>query len=587
MADYLDELVQKITTKADLKGFDDLEKKQKKAEKNSKKLGETSGKAFDEIERGTDRAKQSLDRYERGLRRANKSANMFGKFLRRTIGYYFGIQGIRSVIQTYTKLDDLQRVLNGISGGAEEGAKQFAYLKKEAFRTATDIDVVANAYKNFYSAAKGAGFSMQQAQGIFSSILTAGRGIGASQQQIGGALTALEQMLSKGKVSAEELRRQLGNALPGAVQIAAKAMGVLPAQFEEMMQKGIAANEFVQKFAIQAEKDLGENLSENVRSLGSELTNLGTAWKLLIYETMKEGGTGESLAKAIREITKLLVSPEIKKAMDLIGKGLTFVIKHIKLILLLFGIKKIYDIIRALKALHWAIWDIATTTGKATAATQALSTAYAMLTSGQIIGGLKLLTKSLWAMCAPLLKVSAILAGVVSWFMILQDLWLTFADKDADTITRRFMGSGVEVQNLFTNPLKDLSPMQQTQMTIKDAAIPYLQELISTFNPARNLDFFTGGAAPVSNLYDPINTDIAEPLNSNIIPINPEIPIPDRGYVGSLPNLNGSYNNSDTKSLNNNFTINIYPSNSQPETIATSVEDALNSFFTKYNMGYA
>lgn len=405
MATYLDELVQKIVTKADLKGFDDLERKQK---------------------------------------RAIKSNDLLAKSFRRAFGIFFGIQGVRSIVKTYTELDDLQRVLNGISGGAEAGAKQFAFLKREAFRTATDITTIANAYKGFYAAASGAGFNMTQSQGIFSSILTAGRGIGASQQQIGGALVAIEQMLSKGKVSAEELRRQLGNALPGAVQIAAKAMGVLPAQFEEMMKKGISANEFVALFAKQAEKDLGKGMQENVKSLNAEMTNLGNAWKLLIYEVMKENGTGQSIAEAVREITQLLMSPELKKALDLIGKAATLIIKNIKTILILFGINKILQYINSFKRLHIVLWEIATTTNKASKATQLLATAYVQLTSGQVVAGIKSLTNATKGLIAPWVKLLGVLGAVFSLLIMILDVYETFINKNPDSLLNR---AGSQKQN--------------------------------------------------------------------------------------------------------------------------------------------
>ena len=54
-----------------------------------------------------------------------------------------------------------------------------------------------------------------------------------------GAFKALEQMLSKGKVSAEELRGQLGERIPGAFQIAARAMGMTTSELDKFMSSVI------------------------------------------------------------------------------------------------------------------------------------------------------------------------------------------------------------------------------------------------------------------------------------------------------------------------------------------------------------
>jgi tape measure domain-containing protein len=50
--------------------------------------------------------------------------------------------------------------------------------------------------------------------------------LGLSVDDQRGIFKALEQMLSKGNVQAEELRGQLGERLPGAIYFSAKALGV-------------------------------------------------------------------------------------------------------------------------------------------------------------------------------------------------------------------------------------------------------------------------------------------------------------------------------------------------------------------------
>ena len=52
------------------------------------------------------------------------------------------------------------------------------------------------------------------------------------------AFLALNQMMSKGTVQAEELRGQLGEALPGAFGIMAKAVGVTEKELQNMMKAG-------------------------------------------------------------------------------------------------------------------------------------------------------------------------------------------------------------------------------------------------------------------------------------------------------------------------------------------------------------
>jgi hypothetical protein len=59
-------------------------------------------------------------------------------------------------------------------------------------------------------------------------------------------------MISKNTVSAEELRQQLGEVLPGSFNIAARAAGKTTAEFNQMLESGqVIASDFLPKFAQQ------------------------------------------------------------------------------------------------------------------------------------------------------------------------------------------------------------------------------------------------------------------------------------------------------------------------------------------------
>lgn len=533
MADYLEELVQKITTRADLKGFDDLDRKQ---------------------------------------RRAIKTNDILGKSFRRAFGIFFGIQGVRSIIQTSREFDLLQRSISGLTGSTQD----WEYLRKEAYRTGTDLTKAAGAYKNFYSAANMAGFDKGAIQGMFSDVLTAGRGIGANQQQIGAALLALEQMLSKGKVSMEELRRQMGNALPGAFEIAAKSMGVTTQEFNKMLEAGLDANEFVPRFTAMLRQELGKGFEANIKSLDAALVNLNNAWKEF-QANILQGEAGEALAQLVNDITKILKSQELLNFIKLIGKALEFVIKHIKIFLELFAAKKILEIVAALKEFNWRMLDLATSTQMAGTYAQQAATAYSLLFSEANIQNAKALGRSLWALITPLLKVMLILEGIKFTLALIQDLWLFFTDPEAYTFT------GYLASNLKDKVQRDLPLLKDITTERKDEAVKALRQ--EGKRPKFKLN--KQGLWDLVGIEDVVikDTVLSAPTGGAAPIFNTDLRTPDKGYVGELPSLSNAYQNSKTQS--NNITININAPNSQPETIAQSVEDALANFFNTYKESYA
>lgn len=517
MVTYLDELVQKISTKADLKGFDDLDKKQKRAIKQNDLL-------------------------------ARSFKNAFGMFL--------GIQGVRSIVETSRKFDLMQKSLLGLTKSADD----FKYLRKEAYRTGTDLLTIAGAYKNFYSAAAGVGFEKGAVQGMFSDVLTAGRGIGASQQQIGAALLALEQMLSKGKVSMEELRRQMGNALPGAFEIAARSMGVTTIEFNKMLEAGVSSAEFVPKFTAQLRKELGSGFEQSIKSLDFALVNLSTAWQEFQANIM-QGEAGEALADLVKQITQILRSQSLLNFVKLIGEALGLIIKNLKWILIFWGVNKIMQVTNAVIRLHYAILATAKSTAALGVVTRTLASGYAFLTSGKVIQGLKMIRAGLWALVTPSLILGAKIAAIVGGILLLQDLLLTFTDPEADTYTRDLvkgyenLRKKAEEQQLdYDRVYGNQNPLQGKTVGEKMKEHEKIMDSINKKQP---------------QMYSADNISFV-PLPNGIPMMNPA------GYTGNV-------SQSRTNQQNNSIAINVYGQPGQNteeigEAVAMKLGDILDNF---------
>lgn len=73
---------------------------------------------------------------------------------------------------------------------------------------------------------------------------------GLNSQQVESLNRAVTQIMSKGTVQSEELRGQIGEALPGAFQIAARAIGKTTAELGKLLELGhVAAEDFLPKFS--------------------------------------------------------------------------------------------------------------------------------------------------------------------------------------------------------------------------------------------------------------------------------------------------------------------------------------------------
>ena len=269
------------------------------------------------------------------------------KSLRRLFGAYFGIKGIKSLINTYRQIDMVQRSLNALTGSAEMGAKHFEFLKKASFQTGTGLMQVAKAYRGYYYAAKTAGLADEELQHSFLGVMIGARVLGANNQQVGGAMLALEQMLNKTTVQAQEMNLQLGNAISGAKEMAAEAMGMSVPEFVDRMQKKmINSAEFVRKFGDYMYKTFINKLPEAMKSLDASVVNMQNAWILFQKEVMGgiRGGMGQAITKLSATIMKILLSPKIIQfahaigfALEQVVNVLNFVVNNLTTIIMLLS----------------------------------------------------------------------------------------------------------------------------------------------------------------------------------------------------------------------------------------------------------
>jgi lambda family phage tail tape measure protein len=127
---------------------------------------------------------------------------------------------------------------------AQVSANQADYNQKLEFsrQVSTDYSVGLQAtiegYSKVTAAAAANGLTLKETETIYRGLLASGVAFGASQDDLQSIITATTQILSKGKISAEELSGQLGERIPGAVAKFAQATGRPLAQLAKDLQDG-------------------------------------------------------------------------------------------------------------------------------------------------------------------------------------------------------------------------------------------------------------------------------------------------------------------------------------------------------------
>jgi len=143
-----------------------------------------------------------------------------------------------SAVDVATRMQSLRASLAALGGGIGAGQQQFAQLFQTAQQLGVAFEPLARGWRQLTAAATQANLPLEDQRRLLNAVSNEARRVGASNDELGRIITALAQTASKGVVSMEELRQQLGEALPTALAALARGMGYTTEQITKLVETG-------------------------------------------------------------------------------------------------------------------------------------------------------------------------------------------------------------------------------------------------------------------------------------------------------------------------------------------------------------
>jgi lambda family phage tail tape measure protein len=175
-------------------------------------------------------------------------------------------QSISDTAEYASSLQKQRIALAGLTSGQTEYSQQLAVVEKLSRQFAIPQEVITRQYTKLAASVTGAGGSFKDAEKAFVGVAAGVRGTGGSLQDLESSLIATAQVFSKGKVSAEELRQQIGERLPGAFTLFAKSLGLTPQELDKALEDGKVSLQDFQKFSELLFKQYGKSSEAIVNS---------------------------------------------------------------------------------------------------------------------------------------------------------------------------------------------------------------------------------------------------------------------------------------------------------------------------------
>ncbi|ENI0705191.1 tape measure protein, partial [Shigella flexneri] len=228
----------------------------------------------------------------------------------RAAGAFISFQAVLSAYQRVLEVGlqraSSERSIDFVFGDQSTQVKKFIQDLTQV--TGMDTTETQAQFASFGASAKNT-MGLEGSEELFKNLTGYARLMGRSDEQIQRALTAVSQMASKGQVMSEELKGQLSEALPGATQAFAKALGLTEKQLFDKMKNGdVKASDALPKFA----KELGAQINSRggwkaiQDSTQTMLGNLKNTWNNSLTDIFK--GSENGLQDFTRSLTTLLNS---------------------------------------------------------------------------------------------------------------------------------------------------------------------------------------------------------------------------------------------------------------------------------------
>lgn len=178
------------------------------------------------------------------------------------------------LIQVARETSKAVTALKNVSGSTAQFADNLQYTTQLAQKYGVYVNDITSNYAKFTAAASIAGMAIADQRKLFESLSRAAAGFGMSADDTNGMFLAVTQMMGKGKIQAEELRGQLGERLPIAMQAMAKAAGTTVAGLDSIMKKGkLLSAEVLPAFADALNEMLPNVDTDNIETSLNRLKN--------------------------------------------------------------------------------------------------------------------------------------------------------------------------------------------------------------------------------------------------------------------------------------------------------------------------
>ncbi|QYC52527.1 putative tape measure protein [Salmonella phage SSBI34] len=265
--------------------------------------------------------RQSIQALERQFRASQGAAMSFGSVLENvrtglvSVGAAYGVFNTgAAVLQQGQFFQGLEASMLMVSNSSEEAGKRIQFVRDESYRLGLSLKEASQGYTQMAIAGKEL-MSGDQLNSLFSAYSEYSTALQVDPVRFQRGIMAIQQMMGKGQVMAEELKGQLSEAIPGSLDIFVKAAQeafndttIDTAKFMKMMENGeITAKKLmplIGKYFSEA-ANRGGALEKALQGNRVAMQRMQQSW-INMQNAIFMGGFGDAMTKIFNDLSRLM-----------------------------------------------------------------------------------------------------------------------------------------------------------------------------------------------------------------------------------------------------------------------------------------
>jgi tape measure domain-containing protein len=260
-------------------------------------------------------------------KKAESDVDLVGKAFQKARTYvsgfltaYGAFKAGSAIIDAGVQMQMLTYRMNAATGSSKMASDALAFVRSESDRLGLSFVTAAEGFAGFSASALRSGMTLQQTKDVFSGVSEAITAMHLPADRAASAFLAIEQMASKTTVQMQELKLQLAQAIPGAMETMAASMGKSNQELNDMMSKGqLLAKDALPALARAFHEQFGTQAQQAAEGAQSAFNRFGNAFFDLKVK-MADTGFLDAITDAARRLTDQLNDPSTQEGLTVFAK---------------------------------------------------------------------------------------------------------------------------------------------------------------------------------------------------------------------------------------------------------------------------